>query len=319
MIRDGVYGKGEETMTTTNPSRAMTTTNPPAVGTTPGGSSPAGTQATGPGPTAAFWQRWGTALMRLGVVVATLVLWQLLSGPVLPEYAVSKPTAVASTLVTYLSSPLGWEDVQTTGIEILAGYLIGVVLGTLLGLVLGSFKTVGRVLEPLIAAANGIPKIALAPLFLLVFGIGLNSKIALAAAGVAFVLFYNVYLGLRARERELVEIVQVMGGKPHHVLAYVTVPTLAGPFFTGLKTSGPLAIIGVIGGEFVASENGVGHQLFTAATNLDAPSEFAGLVVLVAMTLVLNSILTWLDRFARRRLGLEPRRPRTSRKQVQVV
>lgn len=257
--------------------------------------------------------------MRLAVVAAVLALWQLLSGPVLPEYAVSKPTEVGPALQSYLSSSAGWVDIKTTGVELLAGYIIGVVLGTVAGLVLGTFETAGKVLEPLIAAVNGIPKIALAPLFLLFFGIGQHSKIALAAAGVSFVLFYNVYLGLRTRERELVQIVQVMGGKPHHVLAYVTLPTLAGPFFTGLKTSGPLAIIGVVGGEFVASENGVGHELFTAATNLDAPSEFAGLIVLVALTLVLNSALTWMDRVARRRLGLEPRKARTSRRQVQVV
>lgn len=91
----------------------------------------------------------------------------------------------------------------------------------------------------------------------------------------SFVVFYNVYLGLRLRERELVETVQVMGGRGHHVPSYVTLPTLAAPFFAALKTGGPLAILGVIGGEFIASTEGVGHELFTAATNLDAPTEFA--------------------------------------------
>ncbi|MFF0584535.1 ABC transporter permease [Streptomyces sp. NPDC003781] len=168
----------------------------------------------------------------------------------------------------------------------------------------------GQVLEPLIAALNGIPRIALAPLFLLFFGIGPMSKITIAAAGASFVVFYNVYLGLRLRERELAEIVQVMGGRRHHVLSYVTLPTLAAPFFAALKAGGPLAVLGVIGGEFIASTEGVGHELFTAATDLDAPTEFAGLIVLVAMTLILNGVLSALETLALKRLGLGDRRSR---------
>jgi NitT/TauT family transport system permease protein len=255
----------------------------------------------------------GTALvvvLRIAVIALTLVLWQVMSGPVLPEYAVSKPTDVSHALWKLLGSSTGWTDIRTTAFEIVAGFGIGVAIGTVMGLVLGSVPLAGRVFEPLIAAVNGIPKIALAPLFLLFFGIGPMSKITIAAAGVAFVVFYNVYLGLRLRERELVEIVQVMGGRRHHVLSYVTLPTLAAPFFAALKTGGPLAILGVIGGEFIASTDGIGHELFTAATNLDAPTEFAGLIVLVAMTLILNGILTGLDTLALKRLGLGDRRSR---------
>ncbi|MFJ6688621.1 ABC transporter permease [Streptomyces sp. NPDC091294] len=249
-------------------------------------------------------------VLRIAVIALCLILWQVMSGPVLPEYAVSKPTDVSHALWDLLGSSTGWIDIKATAIEILAGFGIGVVIGTVMGLVLGSVPLAGQVLEPLIAAVNGIPKIALAPLFLLFFGIGPMSKITIAAAGVSFVVFYNVYLGLRLRERELVEIVQVMGGRRHHVLSYVTLPTLAAPFFAALKTGGPLAILGVIGGEFIASTEGVGHELFTAATNLDAPTEFAGLIVLVAMTLILNGVLSALDTLALKRLGLGDRRSR---------
>ncbi|GGS60653.1 ABC transporter permease [Streptomyces griseoviridis] len=255
------------------------------------------------------WRRTAlVVVLRIAVIALCLVLWQVMSGPVLPEYAVSKPTDVSHALWDLLGSSTGWNDIRATAVEIVAGFGIGVAIGTVMGLVLGSVPLAGQVLEPLIAAVNGIPKIALAPLFLLFFGIGPMSKITIAAAGVAFVVFYNVYLGLRLRERELVEIVQVMGGRRHHVLSYVTLPTLAAPFFAALKTGGPLAILGVIGGEFIASTEGVGHELFTAATNLDAPTEFAGLIVLVAMTLILNGVLTALDTLALKRLGLGDRR-----------
>ncbi|MFG2427448.1 ABC transporter permease [Streptomyces sp. NPDC048590] len=247
-------------------------------------------------------------VLRVLVIVLALVLWQVMSGPVVPEYAVSKPTDVYDALTGMLGSSAGWNNIWVTTVEVLSGFGLGVAAGTVMGLFLGSFPLLGRVLEPLVAAVNGIPKIALAPLFLLFFGIGQWSKITIAMTGVAFVVFYNIYLGLRLRERELVEVVQVMGGRRHHVLGYVTIPTLAAPFFAALKTGGPLAILGVIGGEFIASSEGVGHELFTAAQNLDAASEFAGLIVLVALTLSLNGVLTALDSYALKRLGLAARR-----------
>ncbi|MGW0808309.1 ABC transporter permease [Nonomuraea sp. NPDC002799] len=254
------------------------------------------------------WQGRGTlVVLRVAVIAIALALWQVLSGPVLPEYAVSRPTEVAGALVDLLGSASGWADIRATVIEVVAGFSMGVVLGALMGLVLGSFSLAGRVLEPLIAAFNGIPKIALAPLFLLFFGIGAWSKITIAMIGPAFVMFYNIYLGLRLRERELVEVVQVMGGRRHHLLVYVTIPTLAAPFFAALKTGGPLAILGVIGAEFIASTEGLGHGLFTSAMNLDAATEFAGLIVLITMTLILNGLLNWLDKLALKRLGLATR------------
>ncbi|WP_237405064.1 ABC transporter permease [Actinacidiphila reveromycinica] len=256
--------------------------------------------------------RWrGAALvivLRLAVIALCLVLWQVMSGPVIPEYAVSKPTDVWTALHHLLGSSQGWTDIKTTSFEVVVGFGIGVAIGTVMGLVLGSFPLAGRVMEPLVAAINGVPKIALAPLFVLFFGIGDWSKIYIAATGVAFVVFYNLYLGLRLRDRELIEIIQVMGGRRSHVLSYVTLPTLAAPFFAALKTGGPLAILGVIGGEFIASSEGVGHELFTSAMNLDAATEFAGLIVLMAITLILNSILTQLDKFALKKLGLAKRR-----------
>ncbi|MFG2659144.1 ABC transporter permease [Streptomyces sp. NPDC048425] len=259
--------------------------------------------------TRARWHGTATVIgLRIVVIVAAVVLWQVMSGPVVPEYAVSKPTDVAHALTSMLGSASGWTDIKVTAVEVLAGFGLGVAAGTVMGLLLGSFPLLGRVLEPLVAAINGIPKIALAPLFLLFFGIGAWSKITIAMTGVAFVVFYNIYLGLRLRERELVEVVQVMGGRRHHVLGYVTIPTLAAPFFAALKTGGPLAILGVIGGEFIASSQGVGHELFTAAQNLDAAGEFAGLIVLIALTLALNGVLTALDSYALKRLGLAARR-----------
>jgi NitT/TauT family transport system permease protein len=256
-----------------------------------------------------WWRSTAAVIMMRTLTIGLLVgLWQVLSGPVLPKDAISQPSSVAVALGDLLSSSAGWQDIRTTAFEVAVGFLLGVLIGTVLGLVLGVFTTAGRVLEPLVAAINGIPKIALAPVFLIFFGIGDWSKIAIAVTSVSFVLFYNVYIGMRSVDRELVEVLKVMGGRSRHVLGYVTVPSLAAPFLAGLKAGGPLAVLGVIAGEFIASFDGVGHLLFEDSNDLDAAGVFAGLIVLVVMTLILNSLLTELDKFARRRLGLETRR-----------
>ncbi|MBR7825583.1 ABC transporter permease [Actinospica sp. MGRD01-02] len=250
---------------------------------------------------------YAITLMRIATVLVILVFWQLASGPILPAYAVSNPVSVAEAAKNLLTSSAGWSDIQTTGIELVVGFALGVLIGTVLALVLGAVPVAGRVLEPLIAAVNGIPKIALAPLFLLFFGIGTESKIAIAVFSASFIMFYNLYLGLRLVDGELVEIVRVMGGRWQDVLRYVTLPSLAPPFFAGLKASAPLAMLGVIAGEFIASFNGLGHLLYIDSQQLDAAGTFGALVVLVIMSLIINSILTWLDNLVLRLLGLGDR------------
>lgn len=270
---------------------------------------PAGpsTDATAP-PAITFWARRPVIVaMRTLVIIVVLGAWQLMSGPVLPRYAVSQPTAVAVALVHMLTSASGWADIGTTSVELGLGFMIGVLLGTVMGLVLGALTTVGRILEPLIAAVNGIPKIALAPVFLLFFGIGVWSKVAIAVTSVSFVIFYNLYLGIRLIRPELVDMIRILGGRRRDVLLYVTLPSLTAPFVAGLKAGGPLAIVGVVVGEFIASFNGLGHVLFVDSNNLDAAGVFAALVVLVMMALVINSILNLLDSFVLRRLGMAPR------------
>ncbi len=245
--------------------------------------------------------------LRLLVVAATLGLWQVLSGPVVPRFAVSRPSDIARSLAQLLSSRSGWADIRTTAFEILLGFAVGVGIGTVAGMLLGTFRLAGRVLEPLVSAFNSIPKVALAPMFLLFFGIGDWSKVAIAATGVAFIMFYSLYYGMHTVRAELEEIVKVMGASRLRLLQYVTLPSLISPFMTGLKTSGPFAIIGVIIGEFLASFNGIGHELYVDSSDLNAAGVFAGIIVLVLIALALNLLLDTLHKIVERRLGLRGR------------
>jgi NitT/TauT family transport system permease protein len=242
--------------------------------------------------------------LRVVIVAAAIGLWQLMSGPVLPTFAISKPSAIVVSLGSLLGSSAGWADIKTTAFEVLVGFAIGVGIGAVTGVILGALSFVGQVFEPLVSAVNSIPKLALAPVFLLFFGIGDWSKVAIAATSIAFVMFYAVYFGMSTVRRELVDIVKVMGASRWSVLKYVTLPSLITPFMAGLKTSGPLAVVSVVVGEFLVSYDGIGHQLYVDSSNLNAAAVFADIVVLVVITLAINAILGLLYRIVEHRLGM---------------
>lgn len=228
----------------------------------------------------------GRLAAQAGTVVIILGLWQLLSGRVFPSFLVSSPTDVASKLVDVLRTGTMWGDISVTVQELLVGYAIGVVCGALVGWSLGISRFFGSVCEPIINAINGIPKIALAPVFLLWFGLGIWSKVAQASMVVFFVMFYNVYMGMRNVPEPLVNVIRVLGGSRTFIIRKVVFPSLAAPIFAGLKAGVPFAMIGVIVGEFVAADQGVGYYVLQSTQQYDAAGLFAGIVVMVIMVLL---------------------------------
>lgn len=246
---------------------------------------PAGSAGESPSPRTGTDRGWRSQGLRVLVFAVILGLWQLADDRWLPDYLISSPARVAATLWEYLTGarPGLWTDIVVTGEELLLGYLIGVVGGLAAGLLLGYWRPGAVVLNPLITAVNGIPKIALAPLFLIWFGIGMNSKIAIASMTVFFVMFYNSYLGVITMPTNLVDVLRVMGADRLTVIRRVTLPQISVPVLAGMRASVPFAMIGVIVGEFIASQNGLGYLINTASQNFDSATVFAGILVLMAM------------------------------------
>jgi NitT/TauT family transport system permease protein len=137
--------------------------------------------------------------------------WQWASGRLIREIYVSKPSAIAARLYEIFASGEIYPHLWTTGQELVLGYVIGVGSGIIGGYALGRAPRLANIFEPYVMAFYGIPKIALAPLFIIWFGIGMWSKVALAAIMVFFLVFYNVFSGVRSVDRELVNLTRVMG------------------------------------------------------------------------------------------------------------
>ena len=130
--------------------------------------------------------------------LAILCLWQIASGRLIRENYISKPTDIAKRLFDLFASGEIWPSLQVTGRELILSYVLGAASGMLLGYVLGRAPKVARIVEPYVMAFYGIPKIALAPLFVIWFGIGIWSKVMLAGTMVFFLVFYNVFAGVRS-------------------------------------------------------------------------------------------------------------------------
>ncbi|OYO13240.1 ABC transporter permease [Enemella evansiae] len=256
---------------------------------------PDGTAGSGPlreSHRTSWWQQnrrgalvWG---LRVLVVLVFLLLWQVLSGPVLYESFVSRPSEIWARFIEWVGDGTLAVHTWITLREIILGFLFGSLAGVLLAYLLGSMYLVYDVLEPLIMALYAIPKVALAPLFIMWVGIGLEMKVLLAAISVFFLVFINTIAGIREVDRGLIDAARLMGADRWTVIRKVILPASMSGLLTGLKVAIPYALIGAVIGELVASNQGLGYLINNAAARFDTAGVFATLIVLTVLAAVLN-------------------------------
>ena len=228
--------------------------------------------------------------------IALLVLWQWASGRFIRTLYISKPTDIAQRLYELFATGAIYPDLATTGQELLVGYLIGVSTGMVTGYALARLPRLAAVFEPYVMAFYGIPKIALAPLFIIWFGIGMGSKVALAAVMVFFLVFYNVYVGVRAVDRDLVNMTMILGASEGQLTRHVYLPAAAPFVIMGMRMAIPYSVIGVIVGEFTSSTRGLGLYIVQASSNYDPAGVFAGIAILLAFVIVANALASKVER-----------------------
>jgi NitT/TauT family transport system permease protein len=180
--------------------------------------------------------------------------------------------------------------------EIAIGYGIGAAVGLGLGFILGRSKLLSELLEPFIIGLYSIPKIALAPLFIVWLGLGMPSKVAVVVLASFFLVFFNTYSGLLNVNEELVRLARLMGASWYQCVFRVILPSAAHQIFIGLKTAVPYAVIGAVIGEYIGSNEGLGHFILYASQTYDAPALFSGILALILIVFVSNYALSRLER-----------------------
>jgi NitT/TauT family transport system permease protein len=232
---------------------------------------------------------------RVLLILVLLAIWQFLDGRVLPDFVISSPTQVASRLAQDLQTATIWNDIAVTAEELVLGYALGAVLGIVLGIVLGMNRLVRGLLEPILSTINAIPKVALAPLFLVAMGLGPASKVAIAAMMVALLMFYNTLGGVLTAPKPLVDVLRVMGAGRGTIVRKVLLPFLSTYIIAGLKSSVPLAIVGVVVGEFIGADAGIGYYIRQSTSLFDSAGLFSGVIMLIVFTLVGNALVQLLE------------------------
>ena len=184
-----------------------------------------------------------------------------------------------------------YRHLGTTLLETGLAFAIGTVLGLACGLWLALAPTASLILDPYIKAANSMPRVILAPIFALWFGLGIWSKVALAVTLVFFIVFFNVYQGVREVSPVLLANARMLGASQRQLLRTVYLPSATSWVFSSLHTSVGLAFVGAVVGEYLGSARGVGYLILQAEGTFDVNTVFAGIAVLTAFALALDALV----------------------------
>jgi NitT/TauT family transport system permease protein len=229
---------------------------------------------------------------RTAVVVLVLGLWELASWTIASPFWIGRPSAVGQALVDWVRDGTLVAQVAPTLLETAVGFVLGAAVGVTAGFALGYLRTVDAVLTPFVTAMYTLPKIALAPIVLLWFGIGFNAKAVLSALLVFFLVFFNTHAGVREVDADLVDGVRLMGASQPRLIWLVFVPHAAAWMFAGFRLALPYALVGAVVGEMLTSNEGIGYLLATAANQFDTTHAFAALAVLVVIGLALTGLVS---------------------------
>jgi NitT/TauT family transport system permease protein len=258
-------------------------------------------QVTTTRPKSGFSRRIVTVtLIRTAIVVGFLLAWELASGRWIEPFLISSPSRILISLVNGFSSGDLLQHTWVTFLEVVIGYPIGAIAGIALGYSFGRSRLLAEIFEPIIIALNGIPRTALAPLFIVWLGIGLWSKVGVVFLLTFFLNFFNTYMGMRQMDQEYVDLAGLMGVKGWKLTFKVIFPAISPYVFTGIRTSIPFAVIGAIVGEFVAATEGVGFYIRMSAGIFKTADVFVGIIVLMIMVIVMDKVAEAVERRALR-------------------
>jgi sulfonate transport system permease protein len=236
--------------------------------------------------------------VQLLIAIGFFGLWELAArtGIINPEWF-SPPIEVCLRLLRELVHGTLWPHIWATMVETVIGFVFGAIGGVALGVVLGMTRRVRQILMPYLLAIYGIPRPALAPIFVLWFGIGLFSKIVLIFSLVYFLLLIYVIVGIRAINPALLRLARTAGASRTQIISKIVIPSVMPYIFAGMKLGIGLAIVGAVVGEIIASRVGLGHYIYQAAQRADTQGIFVGLAALGLISVGLVMGMERLDRW----------------------
>ncbi len=237
---------------------------------------------------------------RIGILVAVLGGWELGTrfGAIDPFFF-ANPSGIAAQVWIWVTEgtsqgPL-WEQILVTMEETVLGFFIGAAGGVVFGILLGRNRMLADIFSTYIKVANSIPRVVLGSIFIIAFGLGMASKVALAVVMVFFVVFANAFQGVREADRAMIANAQILGASNYQITRTVIIPSAMSWILASLHVSFGFALVGAVVGEFLGAKKGVGLLISTAQGSFNADGVFAAMVILAVLALAVEAAITLVE------------------------
>ncbi|HLI99566.1 MAG TPA: ABC transporter permease [Bradyrhizobium sp.] len=240
--------------------------------------------------------------LQILVAVVALALWQLLASvPVaghilLPPFFFSNPIDVGAQIIAWFASGVIWKHLAITLLETVLAFAIGSLAGIAVGFWFARKPLVAAVFDPYVKMANALPRVVLAPIFALWLGLGIWSKVALGVTLVFFIVFFNVYQGVKEVSSTVRDNARMLGMNERQLMRHVYWPSALSWMFSSLHTSVGFAVVGAVVGEYLGSAAGLGYLIQQAEGVFDVAGVFAGMFVLSAFVILIDVLVSLIER-----------------------
>jgi sulfonate transport system permease protein len=245
--------------------------------------------------------RWQRRLklysMQAALLASAILAWHFLTKTnVLPSFVFGEPVGVAHQMWVWFSSGSIFIHLWTTLLETMLAFVIGTSLGLIFGLWLGLVRSVAEVLDPFLNAFNAMPRIVLGPIFAVWFGLGIWSKVALGVTVVFFIVFFNVYQGVREVSPTILANTRMLGANQRQLMRMVYIPSAMSWVFASLHNAVGMAFVGAVVGEYLGSARGIGYLILQAEGVFNINGIFAGILTLTIFAYVLDQCVGVVER-----------------------
>lgn len=243
------------------------------------------------------WARSRPLLLGAASVILLLVIWQVVTElKLVKQIFLPTPLQVLDALRSVFSGGPIWNDLAVSGEEFVIGLGLSIAIGAALGILTGWYKPVDEFFKPIVVALNSMPQVAVIPVLILIFGIGITPKVIVVVLSCAPVILMNTAAGVGNVDERLMRVARSFGATDWQAIRTIVFPEVVPFFMTGLRISIGRAIIGVVVGEIFASKAGIGSLLITASDSFNMPVMYAAVIIITALGILLTQLAAWLER-----------------------
>jgi NitT/TauT family transport system permease protein len=237
-----------------------------------------------------------TWLWRLGLIAALLLVWEFSAGSLFNEFWSSRPSLIGERLLVLFKTGEIWRHLDATVSEALLGLLLGALVGTLIGIALARYRRAAAIVDPFVMGLYGLPRVALAPMFILWFGISLFAKVMMSFSMVVFVFILNVTEGIRTVDPDMVDLMRTMRAPKSYIMRKVTIPSIVPWLLASFRIGIGLSLVGAVVGELIGANRGLGWYVLRAGGQLDTTGVFTGLFILMLVAMIANQAIFQIER-----------------------